>query len=302
MRAASGSGCQPLVGAGVQKDMRLVVFLASCLVLTVNIVGSARQNKPDSPPPGRLVEVGGRSLHIRCVGSATKGPTVILEAGAGDYSNRWTAVQDLLAQRVRSCAYDRAGIGWSTGRQNQSMSHDNDDLRALLKAADVGGPYVLVGHSMGALLVRRYANHHPDAVAGMVLVGPTHENTQLFFTADNQWKRVREQSGALGADFQELYLARQVNSTPLGDRPLIVLVGTRPDPKVSTPEDIAREKAAEMEEQPKISRNSKLVRDPSSGHHIHVESPKLVAGAIEEVVTAAVKGTKVSTSPSRESR
>jgi pimeloyl-ACP methyl ester carboxylesterase len=173
------------------------------------------------------------------------------------------------------------------------MPHDNDDLRALLKAAAVAGPYVLVGHSMGALLVRRYANHYPDAVAGMVLVGPTHENTRLFFTADSQWKRVREQPGALGADFQELYLARQANPAPLGDRPLIVLVGTRPDPKVSTPDDIAREKAAEMEEQPKLSRNSKLVRDPSSGHHIHVENPKLVAGAIEDVVTGAVKGTKL---------
>ena len=177
------------------------------------------------------------------------------------------------------------------------MAQDNDDLRALLTTAKVAGPYVLVGHSMGALLVRRYASHYPDGVVGLVLVGPTHENTRLFFTSDNQWKRVREQPGAMGTDFQELHLARQANPTPLGDRPVIVLVGTRPDPKVSTPEDIAREKAAEMEEQPRISRNSKLVRDPASGHHIHVENPKLVAGAIEEVVTAATKGTKLPRTP-----
>ncbi|HEX7778326.1 MAG TPA: alpha/beta hydrolase [Vicinamibacterales bacterium] len=258
---------------------------------------SARQNRPPEPPPGRLIDVGGRSLHIRCVGPATAGPTVILEAGAGDYSNRWTAVQDLLAPSVGSCAYDRAGMGWSSGNQNQSMAQDNDDLRALLTTAKVAGPYVLVGHSMGALLVRRYASHYPDGVVGLVLVGPTHENTRLFFTSDNQWKRVREQPGAMGTDFQELHLARQANPTPLGDRPVIVLVGTRPDPKVSTPEDIAREKAAEMEEQPRISRNSKLVRDPASGHHIHVENPKLVAGAIEEVVTAATKGTKLPRTP-----
>lgn len=270
-----------------------MALLVSSLALTVNVVGSARQNKPADPPPGRLVDVGGRSLHIRCVGPAGMKPTVVLEAGGGDYSNRWTGVQDLLAPRVRSCAYDRAGLGWSTGSQNQSMSQDNDDLRALLKAADVAGPYVLVGHSIGALLVRRYANQYPDAVAGMVLVGPTHENTRLFFTRDNQWKRVREQSDALGVDFQEVYLARQANPTPLGDRPLIVLVGTRPDPKVTTPEEIAREKAAEMEEQPRISRNSKLIRDPASGHHIHVDNPKLVAGAIAEVVTAVIKGTKL---------
>ena len=264
------------------------------LALTVSAAALAAQNKPAGPPPGHLVEVGGRSFHIRCVGPEKAGSTVILEAGAGDYSNRWTAVQDLLAPRVRSCAYDRAGFGWSSASQNESMSQDNDDLRTLLKAANVAGPYALVGHSIGALLVRRYAIHYPDAIVGMVLVGPTHENTRLFFTRDNQWQRVREQPGPFGAGFQELYLARQSNPTPLGDRPLIVVVGTRPDPRVTTPEEIAREKAAEMEEQPRISRNSKLVRDPASGHHIHVDNPKLVADAIEEVVAAAAKGTKLS--------
>ena len=272
-------------------------FLAFSLALAVSTMGAAQQKNPTGLPPDRLVEVSGRLLHMRCVGPATQGPTVILEAGAGDYSSRWTAVQDLLASRITSCAYDRAGFGWSKGNQNESMSQDNADLHALLAAAGIAGPYVLVGHSMGALLVRRYANHYPDAVVGMVLVGPTHENTQLFFTRDNQWKRVREQGGSMGDDFQALHLARQANPTPLGDRPLIVVVGTRPDPKVSTPEDIAREKAAETEEQPRISRNSKLVRDPASGHHIHVDNPKLVADAIEEVVTAVRNGTKLA--PSR---
>ena len=272
-----------------------IAFLACSLALALSTMGAAQQKKPAGLPPDFLVEVSGRWLHMRCVGTATKGPTVILEAGAGDYSNRWAEVQGLLAPRMTSCAYDRAGLGWSTGVQNESMSQDNADLRALLTASKVTAPapYVLVGHSMGALLVRRYANHYPDAVVGMVLVGPTHENTRLFFTRDNEWKRVREQGGSMGADFQELHLARQANPTPLGDRPLIVVVGTRPDPKVSTPEEIAREKATEMEEQPRISRNSKLVRDSTSGHHIHVDNPKLVADAIEEVVTAARNGTKL---------
>jgi pimeloyl-ACP methyl ester carboxylesterase len=232
------------------------------------------------------VDVGGRALHIRCVGPAAAGPTVVLEAGAGDYSNRWTAVQDRLAPRVRSCAYDRAGFGWSAGGP-QSMAQDNADLRALLTAANVAPPYVLVGHSLGALLVRRYADYYPDGVVGMVLVGPTHENTRLFFPVENQWKRVREEPIPIGAELQERYSARQANPAPLGDRPLIVVVGTRADPIVTVPPELEREKAAELDDQPRISRNSKLVRDPSSGHHVHVDNPTLVAGAIEEVVASA---------------
>jgi hypothetical protein len=71
-------------------------------------------------------------------------------------------------------------------------------------------------------------DHYPDAVVGMVLAGPTHENTRLFFTADNQWKRVRDQPSPMGGDFQELYLARQTNPAPLGDRPLILSRGSQP--------------------------------------------------------------------------
>ena len=221
--------------------MRRVTPLASGLALAIAVAGSADQSRPVGPPPGRLVDIGGRSLHISCVGPATGRPTVILEAGAGDYSNRWTSVQDVLATRVRSCAYDRAGFGWSGGTA-QSMPQDNADLRALLTATKVVGPYLLVGHSLGALLVRRYANHYPDGVVGMVLVGPTHENTYLFSPRDKLWQRMRDLP--IGADFEELYLARKADPVPLGDRPLVVVVGIREaGPGVSMPADVAREKA-----------------------------------------------------------
>jgi pimeloyl-ACP methyl ester carboxylesterase len=266
--------------------MRLVM-LGAGLALAASAV--AQGNSPTGPPPGRLVDVGGRSVHVRCVGPARGGPTIILEAGGGAYSAVWSAVQQKLAPRLRSCAHDRAGFGWSAGSQ-QSMAQDNADLRALLIAADIPGPYVLVGHSVGALLVRRYLLHYPENVIGMILAGPTHESTRLFFPADGQWKRMREQPFPTGVEFQEIYAARQLNPTPLGTRPLVVVVGVRPEPAVSTPDDVAREKAAELEEQPRISTNAKLVRDPSSGHDIHVDNPALVARVIEEVVTAAVTG------------
>jgi pimeloyl-ACP methyl ester carboxylesterase len=266
-------------------------MFAAGLVLALTHAGSA-QNRPAEPPPGRLFDVGGRAIHIRCVGPPSGGATVILEAGAGDDSNRWTAVQDALAPRIRSCAYDRAGFGWSAGSP-QSMAQDNADLHTLLAAANVPGPYVLVGHSLGALLVRRYADQYPDGIVGMVLVGPTHENTRLFSPVDNQWKRMRELPNPTGAEFQERYLARQASPTPLGTRPLIVVVRTRPDPIVNVPRDIQDEKAAELLDQPRISRNSKLVTDPASGHHIHVDNPRLVANAIEQVVISASNGTRL---------
>jgi len=264
--------------------MQRALCLSAGLALAFSGIGSTQRTLPPGPAPGRLVDVAGTSFHIRCAGS-TEGPTVILEAGAGDYSNRWSAVQDLLAPRVRSCAYDRAGLGWSGGTQHESISQDNDDLHALLTAAAVGGPYVLVGHSMGALMVRRYFSLFPEGIAGMVLIGAAHENTQLFDLRADQWQRMREQASPMGADFREIYEARKRIPVPLGDRPLAIVIGTRPEPYV--PADVAREKSAEQEDLLRLSNHSKLIRDPSSGHHIHVENPELVAKAIEEVVDAS---------------
>jgi pimeloyl-ACP methyl ester carboxylesterase len=264
--------------------MRRVACLSAALALTLSVIGSAQRTVPPGPPPGRLIDVAGVSLHIRCVGSS-EGPTVILEAGAGDYSNRWSAVQDLLAPRIRSCAYDRAGLGWSGGAQHESIAQDNDDLHALLTAAFVSGPYVLVGHSLGALMVRRYFSRFPGGIVGMVLVGAAHENTQLFNLGTNQWMRMREQASPMGADFREVYEARQSTPVPLGNRPLAVVIGTRPDPII--PDHIKPEKAAEQEDLLRLSNNSKMVRDPSSGHQIHVDNPGLVANAIAEVVEAS---------------
>jgi pimeloyl-ACP methyl ester carboxylesterase len=80
---------------------------------------------------------------------------VIFEAGGGAFSKDWTAVQSLLKARVRSCAYDRAGLGWSEpGPAPRTMSQEVFELHALLDAARISGPVILVGQSMGALNVR----------------------------------------------------------------------------------------------------------------------------------------------------
>jgi len=126
---------------------------------------SARRN----PPPGRMVDVGGgRRLHLICKGDAP-GPTVIIEQGAGAPSAFWCPVLNETAAFARVCAYDRAGLGWSDPVKGPRTMRDRvEDLDALLMAADIPGPYVLVGHSYGGPLISLYARAHPDDVAGMV--------------------------------------------------------------------------------------------------------------------------------------
>jgi pimeloyl-ACP methyl ester carboxylesterase len=122
------------------------------------------------PPPGQLVDVGGHRLHINCTGTGSL--TVVIEAGLGDWSTSWAgAVQPEVAKTTRVCTYDRAGLGWSDASSFPSdAAQFAKELHTLLQNANVPGPYVMVGHSLGGLIVRIFAHDYASEVAGVVLV------------------------------------------------------------------------------------------------------------------------------------
>lgn len=121
------------------------------------------------PPPGRLVDVGGYRLHINCTGSGS--PTVVIEAGLGDWSTGWEFVQREVAKTTQVCTYDRAGWGWSDpGPLPRDAAEFTKELHTLLQNANIPGPYVMVGHSLGGLAVRVFVHDYASEVAGVVLV------------------------------------------------------------------------------------------------------------------------------------
>jgi pimeloyl-ACP methyl ester carboxylesterase len=127
-----------------------------------------------------MVDVGGYKLHIACVGQGS--PTVILDAGAGGLGLTWAQVQPTVARSSRVCTYDRAGLGWSEQSPRPRTAEVMvDELHTLLTNAGIAGPYVLVGHSLGGLVVRQYAHAYPAGVAGIVLVDSAHEAQWLRF-------------------------------------------------------------------------------------------------------------------------
>jgi pimeloyl-ACP methyl ester carboxylesterase len=131
---------------------------------------ASTQQKPASgtyPPPGRLVDIGGRKLHLYCTGSGN--PTVILMAGGGAFSIDWALVQPRVAQSARVCAYDRAGLGWSgPGPEEDIVENIVRDLHAVLQASGERVPYVLVGASIAGIYIQAYQRAFPADVAALV--------------------------------------------------------------------------------------------------------------------------------------
>jgi pimeloyl-ACP methyl ester carboxylesterase len=130
------------------------------------------------PPPGEMVDVGGYSLHINCVGQGS--PTVVLDGGSGEWSAQWVRVQREVSDTTRVCAYDRAGMGWSEmGPEPRDARQITSELHTLLTKAGIEGPYVLVGHSFGGMYMQTYAARYPEEVAGVALVDSSTDPDQF---------------------------------------------------------------------------------------------------------------------------
>lgn len=155
-----------------------MILLAAVSVATAvaQAAASAQAEFPAEAGPyvkaQRLVPVGeGRAINLICLGHGS--PTIVLNAGLGSWAVVWRSVQTPLAQRTRVCAWDPAGFGFSSpSSEPQDAVHLTKDLEQTLKAADMNGPYLMVGHSAGAFVALRFADRHPNSVVGMVLLDP----------------------------------------------------------------------------------------------------------------------------------
>jgi pimeloyl-ACP methyl ester carboxylesterase len=151
----------------------------------------------DQPaPPGKLVDLGGRKLHVYCTGRGE--PTVVVENGLDDFSFDWTLVQSRVSHFTRICTYDRAGYAWSDpGPKPRTFAQLNLELHDALAKLGEHGPFVLVGHSFGGPVLRNFARVYPAAAGGMVFVDAAHEGLRVGIGGG---KTIRLGDGAKGTE------------------------------------------------------------------------------------------------------
>jgi pimeloyl-ACP methyl ester carboxylesterase len=121
---------------------------------------------------GRLVKIGhGHSLYVLEKGSG--GPTVVFEAGIAATHLNWFHIQETVSRFTGTASYDRSGLGWSSPcRTARTPGNIVVELHAMLQRAGIKPPYILVGHSFGGMVMRRYAQMYPEDVLSVLLVDP----------------------------------------------------------------------------------------------------------------------------------
>ncbi|HLY71262.1 MAG TPA: alpha/beta hydrolase, partial [Puia sp.] len=145
----------------------------------------------DTIAADKLIDIGGYRLHIDVEGKGS--PAVIFIAGSQAFSFDWSLVAPYISAYTQTVTYDRPALASSDpGPMPRSFDQDVYELHELLQKAGVHPPYVLVGHSIGGFIARKFEKKYPDEVKGLVLVDATSENATLFL--NNKTQRLRELS------------------------------------------------------------------------------------------------------------
>ncbi|HTV20289.1 MAG TPA: alpha/beta fold hydrolase [Polyangiaceae bacterium] len=255
--------------------------------------------------PGRRVSIGAQSMYIECGGRGS--PTVVFDAGLGGNTDHWEGVIADVRRETRACRYDRLGTGRSDAAPRPHTPVDMAlELSELLAASGEHSPLVLVGHSLGGLNVRLFAQNDPGAVVGLVLVESMHEDqyqrvAALAPEAVQQQGRAQLEANREGLTWEGLTAglrALRGGERSLGSRPLVVLsqgLPPRVQPGLSEPtaQRMWAERQALQAELAQLSSNSAHVVAEHSGHAVVRDQPQLVVDATLEVVRAVRQGRRV---------
>jgi pimeloyl-ACP methyl ester carboxylesterase len=265
-----------------------------------------------------MVDVGGYRLHLNCQGSGS--PTVVIDAGWGDWSAMWSWVQPEVAKTTRVCTYDRAGMGYSeAGPLPRNTRQFAKELHTLLHQANISAPYVLVGHSLGGLSVRVFAHDYAEEVAGVVLIDSmspaqfspsareTKPQTASGFSLPVMLARiglVRLLAGPLGlksdlpAEVQKAFTAYSVTPRAFqawvdegeampesgAQAGAVKSFGDLPLIVLSRGLDQQPDWQAMQAELPQLSSNSQQLIADKSGHNIEIDQPEAAVAAIEKMI------------------
>ncbi|WP_018478898.1 alpha/beta fold hydrolase [Pontibacter roseus] len=272
----------------IKKILLLLFFFGNMMLAT------AQQTK--------MINVGDHSLEM--IQAGTGEYTVIFESGFGTSYKVWGNVASEVMQTNQVMLYSRAGTGNSEANPNlHTLEQAVKDLESLIEKSSLKAPFILVGHSYGAFIIRAYASKHPDRVKGLVFVDPAHEVMMQELKMVDSAKAVKDiemQNSLVPAKFKQendainkiFEKAQLPDFGKLPQVPAVVLtsVQKRTNPELFLHEQKGVEVWRNLHNEffSQFTSGAHVVT-ANSGHNIHREEPELVINAIKQVVQLATK-------------
>lgn len=223
-------------------------------------------------------------------------PTIVICTAMGETRQTWDSLQTELAKLSTVVSYDRFGLGLSdTTTSPRTLANLSRELDEFLSTNEIEAPYLLIGHSLGASLIRKYQNDQPEKVAGLLLIDPTHpdqfEELMNLKTAEEReethmWREFFLASlkpGELNEAIQYHPHIEELKEINFPKDIPITLLGSFKISHGSTPADREVKERLYLQwqnEAPQL----KLVKTVKSGHYIQDTEPELLLGEVKSML------------------
>jgi pimeloyl-ACP methyl ester carboxylesterase len=234
------------------------------------------------------------TVKLNSLVKGTGSPTIIFESGLGTPLNNWDKIQTSISGNYKTISYDRKGLGESPATDNpRTLENLVSDLDMLISQNKIDGPIVLVGHSLGGHIVRKYQELFPSKVVGLFLIDPTNEyvyeevfkqmspeSADSMKTAwDNSYKK---QPIGIYNEWKEVYNIDQImRKCPLPKNIPITILASNQESKFLTKKNV-QIKDKLFADWKKDKPNVKILNTTNSGHYIHLGEPEWVVGELEK--------------------
>jgi pimeloyl-ACP methyl ester carboxylesterase len=247
----------------------------------------------------RLVQAGTRRLELVEAGEGS--PTIVVEAGLGADWHQWSFMMDTLATMTHVVGYARAGYSRSDPAEGpQTAEQVVDDLFAALQHAGIKGPYLMLGHSYGGILVRIFAARHSEDISGLLLVDPSHP-AQVREFAERWPESTRRLEGQLAQlrkngpspvlqDAETLWRILSADTLPeaaaVPDVPTIVITSTKVGPMATGPNSpegrlVWRQLHDRYLDDVTLGAH---ILTAKSGHNVQADQPLLIVDAVRQLL------------------
>jgi len=269
-----------------------IIFLSNACTTETNKTVEIKEQK---------VNIGDYSINYKDSGKGKH--TIILETGLGMSSDTWTEIQAKLAENYRAISYDRAGYGKSeNAKAARKVDNIAKDLKLLLEKTEAPAPYILVGHSLGGYVIRKFAEMYPEKVSGMVMIDSYHEDLFKMLkdsVSEKDWNKylgveTNAKDTLKGQESEKVELMETVLSNEMfkipNHIPVYVLTSLEPMEDTSSFVNVTMN----LHEKLSLSfvldnENVNQTITKSTGHFIYLEEPELLIGAVENVVNRVEK-------------